>query len=227
MVAVVCGVIAFNTPIIQERFFDRNSGHAGTGTINDVASGNFDSAGRFDAWPLIYRKGWDQPWLGHGVGQSNPFTLKVWAPMDKPHNEYLKVFFDNGIVGLACFVFALAGTWWNLTSVMRESRELGIENWPAIAAYLGLGTFAMIAFVDNPLVLGNNFLHPVFAMIGAANAILHNAKRRAERTTHASVPLRQLGTISSNKRRREPEITGKEDSDPPSSSSRPPLVPLR
>ena len=229
-VALVIGLAAFNTPIIQQRFFDKNSGHAGSGTIQDVVEGKFDGAGRFKAWPLIYRKAWEKPWFGHGVGQSAPYTLKVWSPMDKPHNEYLKVFFDNGMIGVVCFVVAIVGTLWNLSSVMRESREMGIDNWPAVGAFMGMATFTLIAFFDNPLVLGNNFTQPLFALIGAANAVLHNAKMKAEREAPKSVPLRSLGPLSGNHRSPEilPEIEEAEntDSDPPR-PARPSLVPLR
>lgn len=210
VVGFVClvAVAAFNTPIIQQRFFNEAGGHAGHGSVDDVASGNFDSSGRFDAWPKILREAHRRPIFGHGLGNSAPFTYKVWAPMDKPHNDYLKVYFESGVIGLAFFGLGLLGTLLNQLYVMAESDRLGIENWPASAAIMGLASFALLAVVDNPLVLGINFLHPLFAMVGAANAICYNAKMGlAESSDDAVLKLKEA--------------------QPAEPAARPALVPLR
>ena len=34
--------------------------------------------------------------------------------------------------------------------------------------------FILMAIVDNPLVYGNNFMHPLFFLVGAANGISMN-----------------------------------------------------
>ena len=179
-VVVIAGVglVAFNTPIIQDRFFKKEHGFSGKGGITDVAKGKFSSAGRFEAWPRIFDKATEQPFFGHGIGESQAYTYKVWSPMDKPHNEYLKMFFEGGIFALALFLLALGGTWLNLVRLVRTADPAG--NWPAIAAYLGLFGFALLATVDNPLVYGNNFLHPVFALIGAANGLAVAADAEAQ-----------------------------------------------
>ncbi len=167
-IVVVSGLMAFNTSIIQERFFTKKYGYAGQGSIEDVMKGKFDSAGRFEAWPLVYEKSFDTPWFGHGIGESAPFVFRVWAPMDKPHNEYLKVFYEGGMIGLTFFVLGLVGTTWNLYWNVRVS---GSQNWAAPAAFMAWIGFIMIAAVDNPIVYGVNFLHPVFVLVGASNGI--------------------------------------------------------
>ncbi len=168
--ALVCiaGMLAFNTPIIQDRFFAKKSGLSGKGTIEDVIKGKFDSAGRFETWPIVIQKSADTPWFGHGVGESAPFILSVWAPMDKPHNEYLKCLYDGGYLGLGAFVLGLLSTLLNIT---RNLRKAGDRNWAASAAYMGWFSFIVMSVCDNPLVSGNNFLHPIFFLVGAANGI--------------------------------------------------------
>lgn len=162
------GILAFNTPIIQDRFFAKKSGLSGKGTMEDVLKGKFDSAGRFETWPIVIEKSADTPWLGHGVGESAPFILSVWAPMDKPHNEYLKCLYDGGYLGLGAFVIGLFSTFLNITWNLRKA---GARNWAASAAYMGWISFILMAVCDNPLVSGNNFLHPIFFLVGAANGI--------------------------------------------------------
>ncbi len=170
-VVMLVGLAAFNTPIIQDRFFTKKYGFSGQGTLEDVFSGKFDSAGRFDAWPIIFEKSAETPWFGHGVGQSAPFVLSVWAPMDKPHNEYLKILYEGGYLGLGFFALGIVATLINLYRILRSTRN---RNWASSAAIMGFIGFILMAIVDNPLVYGNNFMHPVFFLVGAANGIAAN-----------------------------------------------------
>lgn len=174
LIVMVAGLAAFNTPIIQDRFFKKSSGFSGSGSIEDVLKGKFDSAGRFDAWPTILKKSEEAPWLGHGVGQSAPFVYSVWAPMDKPHNEYLKMLYDGGYVGLATFVFGLVGTLIYLSWKLKKDQR---NNWANAAAFMAWWGFILMAVVDNPLVYGLNFLHPVFFLVGAAGGISRELRR--------------------------------------------------
>ncbi len=171
VLAMILGVAAFNTSIIQDRFFTKKYGFSGTGTMEDVFSGKFDSAGRFQAWPIILEKSGEAPWFGHGVGQSAPFVYSVWAPMDKPHNEYLKMLYDGGYIGLGLFVLGLVLTLANLYRILRATKN---RNWATSAAIMGWIGLILMAIVDNPLVYGNNFMHPLFFLVGAANGISMN-----------------------------------------------------
>jgi len=171
LAVMVMGFAAFNTSIIQDRFFTKKYGFSWKGTLEDVFSGKFDSAGRFDAWPIIIEKSAETPWFGHGVGQSAPFVLSVWAPMDKPHNEFLKILYEGGYIGLGFFALGIVSTLFNLYRILRATRN---RNWATSAAIMGFVGFILMAVVDNPLVYGNNFMHPVFFLIGAANGIAAN-----------------------------------------------------
>ncbi len=175
--AMLIMLVAFNTPIIQERFFAKQTGFSGKGGLEDVVEGRFDSSGRFKAWPKIFKEACAKPIFGHGSGESAEFVYKVWAPMDKPHNEYLRLSFEGGLVSLALFLIASLGTLWNLHHILATSPLNG--NWPAAAAHMGFIAFLLLAFVDNPLVCGNNFMHPLFALIGAANGIHYAQQSRA------------------------------------------------
>jgi O-antigen ligase len=181
LAVVVLGLAAFNTPIIQDRFFTKKYGYAGKGTLEDVMAGKFDSAGRFDAWPIILEKSGETPWLGHGVGQSVPFVLSVWAPMDKPHNEYLKLLYEGGYLGLGFFALGIVWTLANLYGILRKTRN---RNWASSAAIMAFIGFVLMAIVDNPLVYGNNFMHPVFFLVGAANGIASSLLANDSRDPH-------------------------------------------
>lgn len=169
------GLAAFYTPIIQDRFFNRQYGFSGQGTIGDVLQGKFDSAGRFDSWPLIFQRAFDAGWFGHGLGESATFVFRIWAPMDKPHNEYLRIFYEGGVVGLTAFLFGLIGTLIHLSLILYRTKRW---NWPASAAFMAWIGFLLLAIVDNPLVYGNNFVHVVFFLVGAASGIAAKSRER-------------------------------------------------
>ena len=167
-IALLAGMLAFNTPIIQDRFFKKSSGFSGTGTIEDVAKGKFDSAGRFNTWPSVIKKSAETPWFGHGCGQSAPFVYSIWAPIDKPHNEYLRVLYDEGYIGIGFLALGLIGTLVHLSWILARDRR---RNWATSAAIIGWWGFILISIVDNSLVYGNNFVHPLFMLVGAASGI--------------------------------------------------------
>ena len=48
----------------------------------------FDSSGRFEAWPLILEEALQHAWLGHGVGTAQRFVPEVWPGVVAPHNDY-------------------------------------------------------------------------------------------------------------------------------------------
>lgn len=178
------GLAAFYTPIIQDRFFNRRYGFSGQGTIEDVLQGKFDSAGRFDSWPLIFQRAFDFAWFGHGLGESTPFVFRIWAPMDKPHNEYLRIFYEGGVLGLAAFLFGLIGTLIHLSLILYRTKQW---NWPASAAFMAWIGFMLLAIVDNPLVYGNNFVHIVFFLVGAASGIEARHRERNRSLTKDSI----------------------------------------
>lgn len=179
----IAGWVAFHSPIIQNRFFNREYGYSGSGTIWDVLQGKFDSAGRFDSWPLIFERSFDNFWFGHGIGESPPFVFRVWAPMDKPHNEYLRMFYEGGVIGLGLFVFALIGTLINIIWILNQTKKW---NWAPTAAFISWIGLILMAIVDNPLVYGNNFVHIAFFLVGASNGIYANWKQKQEQL---EVPL--------------------------------------
>lgn len=161
---LVTGLTAFLSPVIQERFF-----HEGEGSIEEVTGGDFSTAGRSDAWPPILREAKKRPIFGHGVGSSVPFVKRVWPGMDKPHNDYLRVFYEGGGVGLALFLAALL---WQLTELwlmVQADRER--VNWPAAAAFLGFVSLAVSATTGNPIIYGIWFMNPLFAILGVAYSV--------------------------------------------------------
>jgi len=160
MVAVL-GCLAFYTPVFQERFFGLEQG-----SLSQVSKGEFDSAGRFESWPLIWQEAREHAVLGAGVGQSGKFVASVWPGTDQPHNDYLRIVFDQGFVGLVLFLAVVAWQFHHLHERIRRCR--GEIRTAFAAAHMGLVVLLIIAFTDNPITYGVWYMHPLFAVLGGA-----------------------------------------------------------
>ncbi len=170
------GVGLFHTPIFQERFF-----HEGSGTLEDVFEGNFLSFGRFEAWPDIWDEAWRHPWLGAGIGSAFDFVPTVWDGMTHVHNDYLRVGFELGLVGLGLFIAALLWQLWDIRRHIARSR--GAVRTAFTASWLGLLVLMITSCTDNTLSYNLWFMNPLFAVLGAAYGVA--ARQSADRVDAA------------------------------------------
>jgi O-antigen ligase len=169
---VLAGAIAWSTPSFQERFFRGESGEFGA-----ILEGDFDSAGRFDSWPYVLNEAMKAPWLGHGVGSVQEFLPGVWEEVVHPHNDYLRVFFELGGVGLTLFLTAVFCQMWVIGRLIRRTN--GVVRQAFGGAWLGLAVFLLIATTDNPIVYHVWYTNPIFALVGAAYAVAGEEDRIA------------------------------------------------
>jgi hypothetical protein len=151
----------FYTPLFQERFFLE-----GEGTLADVADGEISGSGRFEAWPKLWKEVARRPILGAGAHGSARIVNKVWQTSYHPHNDYLRILLEQGVVGLSFFLLGVIGQLLSLWS----RRPSGCQEIAAIrsAAHVGILVMLLMAVTDNPIVYGVWFMHPLFVLIGAS-----------------------------------------------------------
>jgi hypothetical protein len=155
------GLAIFYTPQFQSRFF-----YSGHGSLSDLGSDDVRGSGRFDAWPLILKEAWKHPVLGTGIGSAYDFVPTVWEGINQVHNDFLRVGFEFGLVGLALFVPTLI---WQTVRLWRDGRKTtGATRCAFAAAFLGMLVYLINACTDNPLGYNVWFTNPLFALIGAA-----------------------------------------------------------
>jgi O-antigen ligase len=151
----------FYTPYFQQRFF-----YTGSGTLEDLFAGEFLSFGRFEAWPDIWDEAWLHPWLGAGVGTTYDFVPTVWPEMNHVHNDYLRLGFEVGLVGLAVFLGVVAYQLWDIRRQIRSSQGPLCEAF--CACWLGLILLLVTGLTDNTLIYNLWYTDPLFALLGAA-----------------------------------------------------------
>jgi O-antigen ligase len=157
-----CGLALFYSPIIQQRMF-----HSGSGSIRDLLAGNdVDTSGRFEAWPVIWEEAWKRPLLGAGVGTASPFVQRIWPGVSHPHNDYVRIGFEQGLIGLTIFVSVVG---WQLLDLLRGSAvSTGLARQTFVASFLGLLALTITCITDNTLVYNLSYTDPLFALMGAA-----------------------------------------------------------
>jgi len=107
---------------------------------------------RFRLWRDIIPISLWQPWFGYGAGT---FTKIVefyrgfrWGSLDA-HNDYLKIFMENGLAGLVAYGWLILGLFSYLFKIFKKSIDQDKVLTLGILA-ISLSLF-MIASVDNVL----------------------------------------------------------------------------
>ncbi len=186
-------VALYETQIFQERFFRGESGSA-----SQIVEGDFDSQGRFVGWPFVLEEALKQPWFGHGVGSVQEFVPKVWEGALHPCNDYLRVGYEFGGVGLVLFLGVMG---WQLWSLGRQVRRTdGAVQQAFAGAWLGLATFLLLASTDNPIVYHLWYMNPVFALIGAAYAVASREDLDSEIADGAAASLSRSAPLGRQSR---------------------------
>jgi hypothetical protein len=172
--ALVVAIGLFYTPYFQTRFF-----YTGSGTLQDLMRGEFLSYGRFETWPEIWDEAWKRPMLGAGVGSTFTFVPTVWERMHHIHNDYLRVGFELGLVGLTLWLTVLL---WQLLDLRRWiNRTQGVLQHAFKASLLALVAFATIAATDNILIYNAIYTNAWFVVMGAAYGVLRSTSGHSDK----------------------------------------------
>ncbi len=155
-------VALFYTPVFQERFFPE-----GQGTLSDVTKGEFSSTGRFEVWAELLKEVAQRPLLGAGAHSSSAVVERIWGfGIVQPHNDYLRILLEQGVIGLSFFLLGVVGqliSLWNRRYKKGDQRAVFRS-----AAYLGILVFLIMALTDNPIIYGVWFMHPLFVLLGVS-----------------------------------------------------------
>jgi O-antigen ligase len=160
----VLGIGLFYTPVIQKRFFED-----GSGKLSEAFQGDYAGAGRFEAWPLIWEEARTRPLIGHGVGSAYDFVPEVWEDTNHCHNDYLRLFFETGVIGLAFFVFAAIYQLVVLHRLIGSTR--GAVRSAYVAVWLAFWAMLVSSATDNTILYNIYFTDSLFAILGAAYGV--------------------------------------------------------
>ena len=160
---VVLGLLALTaTPQFKERsFFSQDL------TLTEVVteSDQLNTAGRRELWPrLIEQCATRQPW-GSGVGSAAMYSDELTnGTLSHPHNEYLRIYCDQGWLGSLLFwAFLIAAARRRLIS-LRYGDEANLQT--AALQFIIVGM--VVSMTDNPLLYTALYMVPLATVLGMA-----------------------------------------------------------
>ncbi len=135
---------------LGDKFVRRVSEGANLMGVGNPGLGFFEILGtseRGPGWVLLVEslRGGSNIW-GQGAGETTRFFLTEY-PIDHAHNEYLRIFYDFGWVGLFLFLAGALGLFLAVATVQRKSPSDFSR-----AALLIIPAIAILSLTDNPIV---------------------------------------------------------------------------
>jgi O-antigen ligase len=130
--------------------------HLLEGDTSDIAVGSvgINANGRVVVWQAVMKSGEESPIVGKGVGASSVFvSWRTARVLEHPHNDYLRMWYDLGWIGLGLFLWALLswavilGRGW-----FRPSREGKPAAYTQLAGLLALLSLMLVMVTDNVVV---------------------------------------------------------------------------
>lgn len=182
--AVIYWVITFYTPF-RDRFL-------GGDQAVSVGRINFNTSGRSALWEVTWESAMRAPWIGHGPAAITPILSSKLNGIAHPHNDYLRLIHDYGLIGTCFFVFGILMLMWRIIQSIRRTDDQ--IHWAAFIALFGV---SIAAITDNVIVYVFVMI-PLGAIIGYSLSRPFPLKQRIYRTarpTHGSTKCMKDGHI--------------------------------
>ena len=156
-ILMVLAILISLTPGFQERWFE-----SGEGNLWDlVRVQGLDTSGRAEVWPVV-ADSCRHFVLGEGAGASDSFAFEAHSGFPEPHNEYLRVWCDGGLVGSVLFWGFVA--WIGVGAVVGLRRSP--RSWAHLAAAQMAAALLYLSLTDNPLTTTIPFMVPAALAFG-------------------------------------------------------------
>jgi O-antigen ligase len=158
---LVVGAVAY-IPSLHNRFFQ--------GDVRNVAGVSINLEGRTKFWSTTWQSYTKSSIIGHGAGSADVLITKVYgAAAAHPHNDYLRLLHDLGIVGAALWVLGYAGVLYR-TGRAWQGPPLGavpLHQRLHCSACLGLLAVATAMITDNVMIY-LFVMAPLGALVGSS-----------------------------------------------------------
>jgi len=150
---ILAGLTAFyaitHIPVLQQRFFFTEDWEPSMGLTA------VNTAGRKLMWPAVFASATQKPYMGRGLGTARLVTGRLFAGKKDveeypPHNEYLQVFHDLGIVGLGLIVIAWGNVFWTQWRSWKSHSDPLVKKW-GMASILAIGSLLVSSVTDNTM----------------------------------------------------------------------------
>lgn len=179
----LAALLAFSLPRMQEKM----STGGGTNTIQIVGTGvDVYDSGRSDVWEAFWEEAWKSkttPFFGAGGNASEYFCAEIAPGWEHPHSDYIRVFFDYGLVGLLLLAAPMGYTLiYTYRATRAASDRLLRDAWTVSCG--GLISTCLLAITDNVILYVAFFGCLLFGILGGAHGVAA-AQEQLTRGEHA------------------------------------------
>jgi hypothetical protein len=162
-------------PLRERIFLYANTGFTGfrlevvgSGIDTQLTFGNINLSGRGLTWVQTFMHAREAWLVGHGTGSATTFLERdVGMGISHPHNDYLRVLHDFGVVGLALVLYVGGFVLTRLWRLHRTAPGSWSRGWTS-AALLAWLAWLMMALTDNSMIYPTYFSGGVFMILAIA-----------------------------------------------------------
>ncbi|MGC8724666.1 MAG: O-antigen ligase family protein [Acidobacteriota bacterium] len=160
-------VFVFYTPRVQHKMF-----FSGQGTLSELSfsNPNLQTSGREMMWQVFDAEIQQRPWLGHGANASEELVNQLIPGLGHPHNDYIRLKYDYGYIGLCLFLLGLAGQ--ALHAWRRARKAAGPVRWLLLGAVSAFLPFLIMMKTDNIVLYCAFFGNLQFSLLGLGYGVL-------------------------------------------------------
>lgn len=176
------GLMIFYSPRYQKLMF-----HSGGGELQDLRwdNENLQTSGRKAMWEELWENWKKSPWTGHGLNASRSVLREAGYILYLPHNDWLKLLHDMGIIGVVSFGSTMVLQVLGLLSLAHKLK--GTSRSLAYAAASAFVPFAIVMVTDNVTLYVQYYSNLHFALIGIVYS-LASRKRQSPPGNPHSIP---------------------------------------
>jgi O-antigen ligase len=143
-------------------------------TLKDRADKNeyetINTSGRLYMWGILVNGIKDSPIFGHGANASEELLKPISEHFTHPHNEFLRILYDYGLVGMILFVYAFLKQILKLKNIKNRNGNEINKYYLYCSMWLFFPFFTFM-LTDNILLYSAYFLNIHFLFVGITEKV--------------------------------------------------------
>lgn len=180
-IMLVAVIAVFTIPSLKEKMFkDSKNVSIEQFQQGELSKDDIESNARFAMWEHLENRFYEEKELiGSGIGsvQNYMYTNFVFGGLKVPHNDYVQILCDSGIIGVVLYLLAVLAVIIHSFVVYQKSSDIAIKMC-AIVAGSSLAGVALTMYADNVVNYSMATLSYPFGFYGMMLGLIKGEKNR-------------------------------------------------